>query len=138
MNILNRVKNFHPGPVCKAVVLFVVLFGLALVFGILPIEYNRKEDASMFWVNVFDIAWLLLYLASWIQLIRVEKIFNRNYPHKPGGLGVSFRSQPKPAYPVRAVLSDITRRALMVIFMTLAVILLFSSCVLWCASSVIN
>ena len=43
MNILNRVKNFHPGPVCKAVVLFVVLFGLALAFGILPIEYNRKE-----------------------------------------------------------------------------------------------
>ena len=136
MNILNRVKSFHPGPVFKAVVLFVVLFGLAFVFGILPIEYNRKEDASMFWVNVFDIAWLLLYLASWIQLIRVEKIFNRNYPHKPGGLGVSFRSQPKPAHPVRAILSDITRRALMVIFMTLAVILLFSSCVLWCASAV--
>ncbi len=136
MNILNRIKSFHPDPVCKAVVLFVVLFGLALVFGILPIEYNRKEDASMFWVNVFDIAWLLLYLASWIQLIRVEKIFNRNYPHKPGGLGVSFRSQPKPAHPVRAVLSDITRRTLMVIFTTLAVILLFSSCVLWCASAV--
>ena len=138
MNILNRVKSFHPGPVCKSVVLFVVLFGLALVFGILPIEYNRKEDASLFWVNVFDTAWLLLFLASWIQLIRVEKIFNRNYPNKPGGLGVSFRSQPKPAYPVRAILSDITRRALMVLFMTLAVILLLSSCVLWCASSVIN
>ena len=46
MNILNRIKSFHPGPVCKAVVLFVVLFGLALVFGILPIEYNRKEDVD--------------------------------------------------------------------------------------------
>ena len=129
MNILNRMKNFHPGPVCKAVVFFVVLFGLALAFGILPIEYNRKEDASLFWVNVFDIAWLLLYLASWIQLIRVDKIFKRTYPNKPGFLA-------KPAYPVRTVLSDITRRALMVIFMTLAVIVLFSSCVLWCASAV--
>ena len=129
MNILNRVKNFHPGPVCKAVILFVVLFGLALAFGILPIEYNRKEDASMFWVNVFDIAWLLLYLASWIQLIRVDRIFKRTYPNKSGFLA-------KPAHPVRAVLSDITSRALMVVFMTLAVILLFSSCVLWCASAV--
>ena len=129
MNILNRIKSFHPGPVCKAVLLFVVLFGLALAFGILPIEYNRKEDASLFWVNVFDIAWLLLYLASWIQLIRVDKIFKRTYPNKPGFLA-------KPAYPVRAVLSDITRRTLMVIFTTLAVILLFSSCVLWCASAV--
>ena len=129
MNILNRVKSFHPGPVCKAVALFVVLFGLAFVFGVLPIEYNRKEDASLFWVNVFDIAWLLLYLASWIQLIRVDKIFKRTYPNKPGFFA-------KPAHPVRAILSDITRRALMVIFMTLAVILLFSSCVLWCASAV--
>ena len=129
MNILNRMKSFHPGPVCKAVVLFVVLFGLALAFGILPIEYNRKEDASLFWVNVFDIAWLLLYLASWIQLIRVDRIFKRTYPNKPGFLA-------KPAYPVRAVLSDITRRVLMVLFTTLAVILLFSSCVLWCASAV--
>ena len=129
MNILNRIKSFHPGPVCKAVLLFVVLFGLALAFGILPIEYNRKEDASLFWVNVFDIAWLLLYLASWIQLIRVDKIFKRTYPSKPGFLA-------KPAHPVRAVLSDITRRALMVLFTTLAVILLFSSCVLWCASAV--
>ena len=123
MNILNRVKNFHPGPVCKAVVLFVVLFGLALAFGILPIEYSRKEDASMFWVNVFDIAWLLLYLASWIQLIRVDRIFKRTYPNKPGFFA-------KPAHPVR--------QALMVIFTTLAVILLFSSCVLWCASAVVN
>ena len=131
MNILNRVKNFHPGPVCKAVVLFVVLFGLALAFGILPIEYSRKEDASMFWVNVFDIAWILLFLASWIQLIRVEKIFKRTYPNKSGFLT-------KPAHPARAGLSDITRRALMVVFMTLAVILLFSSCVLWCAASVIQ
>ncbi len=121
MNNLNRIKSFHPGPVCKSVVLFVVLFGLALVFGILPIEYNRKEDASLFWVNVFDTAWLLLFLASWIQLIRVDKIFKRNYPNKPGFLA-------KPAHPVR--------QALMVIFMTLAVILLFSSCVLWCASAV--
>ena len=121
MNILNRVKSFHPGPVCKSVVLFVVLFGLALVFGILPIEYNRKNDASLFWVNVFDTAWLLLFLASWIQLIRVDKIFKRNYPNKPGFLA-------KPTHPVR--------QALMVIFMTLAVILLFSSCVLWCASAV--
>ena len=102
---------------------------LALVFGILPIEYSRKEDASMFWVYVFDIAWLLLYLASWIQLIRVDKIFKRTYPNKLGLFA-------KPAYPVRAVLSDITRRALMVVFMTLAVILLLSSCVLWCASAV--
>ena len=131
MNILNRVKNFHPGPVCKAVVLFVVLFGLALVFGILPIEYNRKEDASLFWVNVFDTAWILLFLASWIQLIRVDKIFKRTYPNKPGFLA-------KPAQPVRAVLSDITRRVLMVVFMTLAVILLLSSCVLWCAASLIQ
>ncbi len=129
MHILNRVKNFHPGPVCKAVVLFVVLFGLALVFGILPIEYSRKEDASMFWVNVFDIAWILLYPASWIQLIRVDKIFKRTYPNKLGFLA-------KPEHPARAVLSDITRRALMVLFTTLAVILLFSSCVLWCASAV--
>ena len=121
MNILNRVKNFHPGPVCKAVVLFVVLFGLALAFGILPIEYSRKEDASMFWVNVFDIAWILLYLASWIQLIRIDKIFKRTYPNKPGFLA-------KPAH--------LVRQALMVIFTTLAVILLFSSCVLWCASSI--
>ena len=129
MNNLNRVKSFHPGPVCKAVVLFVVLFGLALVFGILPIEYNRKNDASLFWVNVFDIAWLLLFPASWIQLIRIEKIFKRTYPNKLGFFA-------KPAHPVRTVLSDITRRALMVIFTTLAVILLFSSCVLWCASAV--
>jgi hypothetical protein len=129
MTILNRIKSFHPGPVCKAVVLFVVLFGLALVFGILPIEYSRKEDASMFWVNVFDTAWLLLFLASWIQLIRVDKIFKRTYPNKLGFFA-------KPAYPVRAVLSDLTRRALMVVFMTLAVILLLSSCVLWCASAV--
>jgi hypothetical protein len=131
MNILNRIKNFHPGPVCKSVVLFVVLFGLALVFGILPIEYNRKQDASLFWVNVFDTAWLLLFLASWIQLIRVDKIFKRTYPNKLGFFA-------KPAHPVRAVLSDITRRALMVVFMTLAVILLFSSCVLWCAASIIQ
>ena len=123
MNILNRVKCFHPGPVCKAVVLFVVLFGLALVFGILPIEYSRKEDASMFWVNVFDTAWLLLFFASWIQLIRVDKIFKRTYPNKLGFLT-------KPAH--------LVRRALMVIFMTLAVILLLSSCVLWCAASVIQ
>ena len=129
MNILNRIKSYHTGPVCKAVILFVVLFGLALAFGILPIEYNRKEDASMFWVNVFDISWLLLYLASWIQLIRVDKIFKRTYPNKPGFLA-------KPAHPVRAVLSDITRRALMVLFITLAVILLLSSCVIWYASAV--
>ena len=135
MNILNRIKSFHPGPVCKSVVLFTVLFALALIFWFLSLEHNTR-NTSFFWVNVIDISWSLLFLASWIQLIRVEKIFNRNYPQKPGGLGVSFRSQPKLAYPVRAVLSDITRRALMVIFMTLAVILLFSSCVLWCASAV--
>ena len=123
MNILNRIKSFHPGPVCKAVLLFVVLFGLALVFGILPIEYSRKEDSSMFWVNVFDIAWLLLFLASWIQLIRVDKIFKRNYPDKPG-LGFFV----KPTHPVK--------RALMVVFTTLAVILLLSSCVIWCAAAV--
>ena len=123
MNIMNRIKSFHPGPVCKSVVLFVVLFGLAFVFGILPIEYNRKNDASLFWVNVFDIAWLLLFLASWIQLIRVDKIFKRNYPNKPG-----FLTNP----------AHLVRRALMVVFMTLAVILLLSSCVLWCAASVIQ
>ena len=123
MTILNRIKSFHPGPVCKAVVLFVVLFGRALAFGILPIEYNRKEDASLFWVNVFDTAWLLLFLASWIQLIRVDKIFKRNYPNKPG-----FLTNP----------AHLVRRALMVVFMTLAVIFLFSSCVLWCAASVIQ
>ena len=135
MNILNRIKNFHPGPVCKSVVLFVVLLGLALIFWFLSLEHNTS-NTSFFWVNVIDISWSLLFLASWIQLIRVEKIFNRTYPNKSGVLGVSFRPQPKPAHPVRAVLSDITRRTLMVIFMTLAVILLLSSCVLWCASAV--
>ena len=135
MNILNRIKSFHPGPVCKSLVLFVVLFALAVVFWFLSLEHNTS-NTSFFWANVIDTLWALLFLASWIQLIRVEKIFNRNYPHKPGGLGVSFRSQPKPAHPVRAVLSDITRRALMVLFITLAVILLLSSCVIWCASAV--
>ena len=135
MNILNRIKNFHPGPVCKSVVLFVVLLSLALIFWFLSLEHNTS-NTSFFWVNVIDISWSLLFLASWIQLIRVEKIFNRNYPNKSGVLGVSFRSQPKPAHPVRAVLSDITRRALMVLFITLAVILLLSSCVIWCASAV--
>ena len=135
MNNLNRVKSFHPGPVCKAVVLFVVLLGLALVFWGLSLEHNTR-NTSLFWVNVIDFSWALLFRASWIQLIRVEKIFNRTYPNKSGGLGVSFRSQPKPAYPVRAVLSDITRRALRVLFITLAVILLLSSCVIWCASAV--
>ena len=135
MNILKRVKSFHPGPVCKAVVLFVVLFGLALVFWGLSLEHNTR-NTSLFWVNVIDLSWALLFLSSWIQLIRVEKIFNRTYPNKSGVLGVSFRSQPKPAHPVRAVLSDITRRALMVLFITLSVILLLSSCVIWCASAV--
>ena len=135
MNILNRMKSFHPGPVCKAVVLFVVLIGLALIFFVLSLEHNTR-NTSLFWVNVIDLSWALLFLASWIQLIRVEKIFNRTYPNKSGVLGVSFRPQPKPAHPVRAVLSDITRRALMVLFITLAVILLLSSCVIWCAAAV--
>ena len=120
MNILNRIKNFHPGPVCKSVVLFVVLLSLALIFWFLSLEHNTS-NTSFFWVNVIDISWSLLFLACWIQLIRVDKIFKRNYPNKPGFLA-------KPTHPVR--------QALMVIFMTLAVILLFSSCVLWCASAV--
>ena len=128
MTILNRVKNFHPGPVCKAVVLFVVLLSLALIFWFLSLEHNTS-NTSFFWVNVIDISWSLLFLASWIQLIRVDKIFKRNYPNK---LGVLVKQE----YPVRAVLSDITRRAMMVIFTTLAVILLLSSCVIWCAAAV--
>lgn len=128
MNILNRIKNFHPGPVCKSVVLFVVLLSLALIFWFLSLEHNTS-NTSFFWVNVIDISWLLLYLASWIQLIRVDKIFKRNYPNK---LGVLVKQE----HPVRAVLADITRRAMMVIFTTLAVILLLSSCVIWCAAAV--
>ena len=122
MNILNRIKNFHPGPVCKSVVLFAVLLGLALIFWFLSLEHNTS-NTSFFWVNVIDTLWALLFLASWIQLIRVDKIFKRNYPDKPG-LGFFV----KPTHPVK--------RALMVVFTTLAVILLFSSCVLWCASAV--
>ena len=128
MNILNRIKNFHPGPVCKSVVLFVVLLGLALIFWFLSLEHNTS-NTSFFWVNVIDTLWALLFLASWIQLIRVDKIFKRNYPNK---LGVLVKQE----HPVRAVLSDITRRALMVLFITLAVILLLSSCVIWCAAAV--
>lgn len=128
MNILNRIKNLHPGPVCKSVVLFVVLLSLALIFWFLSLEHNTS-NTSFFWANVIDISWALLFLASWIQLIRVDRIFKRTYPNKPGFLA-------KPAYPVRSVLSDITRRTLMVVFTTLAVILLFSSCVLWCAAAV--
>ena len=128
MNILNRIKNFHPGPVCKSVVLFVVLLSLALIFWFLSLEHNTS-NTSFFWVNVIDISWSLLFLASWIQLIRVDKIFKRNYPDK---LGVLVKQE----HPVRAVLSDITRRALMVVSTTLAVILLLSSCVIWCAAAV--
>ncbi len=128
MNILNRIKNFHPGPVCKSVVLFVVLLSLALIFWFLSLEHNTS-NTSFFWVNVIDISWSLLFLASWIQLIRVDKLFKRNYPNK---LGVLVKQE----HPVRAVLSDITRRAMMVIFTTLAVILLLSSCVIWCAAAV--
>ena len=122
MNILNRIKNFHPGPVCKSVVLFVVLLSLALIFWFLSLEHNTS-NTSFFWVNVIDISWSLLFLASWIQLIRVDKIFKRNYPNKPG-LGFFV----KPTHPVK--------RALMVVFTTLAVILLLSSCVIWCAAAV--
>ena len=122
MNILNRIKNFHPGPVCKSVVLFVVLLSLALIFWFLSLEHNTS-NISFFWVNVIDISWSLLFLASWIQLIRVDKIFKRNYPDKPG-LGFFV----KPTHPVK--------RALMVVFTTLAVILLLSSCVIWCAATV--
>ena len=128
MNILNRIKNFHPGPVFKSVVLFVVLLSLALIFWFLSLEHNTS-NTSFFWVNVIDTLWALLFLASWIQLIRVDKIFKRNYPNK---LGVLVKKE----HPVRAVLSDITRRAMMVVFTTLAVILLFSSCVLWCTAAV--
>ena len=128
MNILNRIKNFHPGPVCKSVVLFVVLLSLALIFWFLSLEHNTS-NTSFFWVNVIDISWSLLFLASWIQLIRVDKLFKRNYPNK---LGVLVKQE----HPVRAVLSDITRRAMMVIFTTLAVILLLSSCAIWCAAAV--
>ena len=128
MNILNRIKNFHPGPVCKSVVLFVVLLSLALIFWFLSLEHNTSST-SFFWVNVIDTLWALLFLASWFQLIRVDKIFKRNYPNK---LGVLVKQE----HPFRAVLSDITRRAMMVIFTTLAVILLLSSCVIWCASAV--
>ena len=128
MNILNRIKNFHPGPVCKSVVLFVVLLSLALIFWFLSLEHNTS-NTSFFWVNVIDISWSLLFLASWIQLICVDKIFKRNYPNK---LGVLVKQE----HPVRAVLSDITRRAMMVIFTTLAVILLLSSCGIWCAAAV--
>ena len=128
MNILNRIKNFHPGSVCKSVVLFAVLLGLALIFWFLSLEHNTS-NTSFFWVNVIDTLWALLFLASWIQLIRVDKIFKRNYPNK---LGVLVKQE----HPVRAVLSDITRRALMVVFTTLAVILLLSSCVIWCAAAV--
>ena len=122
MNILNRIKNFHPGPVCKSVVLFVVLLSLALIFWFLSLEHNTS-NTSFFWANVIDTLWALLFLASWIQLIRVDKIFKRNYPDKPG-LGFFV----KPTHPVK--------RALMVVFTTLAVILLLSSCVIWCASAV--
>ena len=122
MNILNRIKNFHPGPVCKSVVLFVVLLSLALIFWFLSLEHNTS-NTSFFWANVIDISWSLLFLASWIQLIRVDKIFKRNYPDKPG-LGFFV----KPTHPVK--------RALMVVFTTLAVILLLSSCVIWCAATV--
>ena len=122
MNILNRIKNFHPGPVCKSVVLFVVLLSLALIFWFLSLEHNTS-NTSFFWVNVIDTLWALLFLASWIQLIRVDKIFKRNYPNKPG-LGFFV----KPTHPVK--------RALMVVFTTLAVILLLSSCVIWCAAAV--
>lgn len=122
MNILNRIKNFHPGPVCKSVVLFVVLLSLALIFWFLSLEHNTR-NTSFFWANVIDISWSLLFLASWIQLIRVDKIFKRNYPNKPG-LGFFV----KPTHPVK--------RALMVVFTTLAVILLLSSCVIWCAAAV--
>ena len=122
MNILNRIKNFHPGPVCKSVVLFVVLLSLALIFWFLSLEHSTS-NTSFFWVNVIDISWSLLFLASWIQLIRVDKIFKRNYPNKPG-LGFFV----KPTHPVK--------RALMVVFTTLAVILLLSSCVIWCAAAV--
>ena len=122
MNIPNRIKNFHPGPVCKSVVLFVVLLSLALIFWFLSLEHNTS-NTSFFWVNVIDISWSLLFLASWIQLIRVDKIFKRNYPDKPG-LGFFV----KPTHPVK--------RALMVVFTTLAVILLLSSCVIWCAAAV--
>ena len=122
MNILNRIKNFHPGPVCKSVVLFVVLLSLALIFWFLSLEHNTS-NTSFFWANVIDISWSLLFLASWIQLIRVDKIFKRNYPDKPG-LGFFV----KPTHPVK--------RALMVVFTTLAVILLLSSCVIWCAAAV--
>ena len=128
MNILNRIKNFHPGPVCKSVVLFVVLLSLALIFWFLSLEHNTS-NTSFFWVNVIDISWSLLFLASWIQLIRVDKLFKRNYPNK---LGVLVKQE----HPVCVVLSDITRRAMMVIFTTLAVILLLSSCVIWCAAAV--
>ena len=51
MNILNWIKSYHPGPVCKAVVLFVVLIGLALVFWVLSLEHNTR-NTSLFWVNV--------------------------------------------------------------------------------------
>ena len=122
MNILNRVKSFHPGPVCKSVVLFVVLLGLTLIFWFLSLEHNTS-NTSFFWANVIDTLWALLFLASWIQLIRVDKIFKRNYPDKPG-LGFFV----KPTHPVK--------RALMVVFTTLAVILLLSSCVIWCAAAV--
>lgn len=122
MNILNRIKSFHPGPVCKSVLLFTVLLGLALIFWFLSLEHNTR-NTSFFWVNVIDILWALLFLASWIQLIRVDKIFKRNYPDKPG-LGFFV----KPTHPVK--------RALMVVFTTLAVILLLSSCVIWCAAAV--
>ena len=122
MNILNRIKNFHPGPVCKSVVLFVVLLSLALIFWFLSLEHNTS-NTSFFWANVIDTLWALLFLASWIQLIRVDKIFKRNYPDKPG-LGFFV----KPTHPVK--------RALMVVFTTLAVILLLSSCVIWCAAAV--
>lgn len=122
MNILNRIKNFHPGSVCKSVVLFVVLLSLALIFWFLSLEHNTS-NTSFFWVNVIDISWALLFLASWIQLIRVDKIFKRNYPNKPG---LDFFV--KPTHPVK--------KALMVVFTTLAVILLLSSCVIWCAAAV--
>ena len=122
MNILNRIKSVHPGPVCKSVVLFTVLLGLALIFWFLSLEHNTR-NTSFFWVNFIDILWALLFLSSWIQLIRVDKIFKRNYPDKPG-LGFFV----KPTHPVK--------RALMVVFTTLAVILLLSSCVIWCVAAV--